>query len=160
MTQRATLSGAAERVRVLAATGPVAGSYMTIRGAFVAMFGIFLFCGLVASWLNLAVLTGLGYAACCVLAPFFVRRHAVLHVVIAPPAIFLATVLVTQVLTAQGTGRHGMVLSVLEGTLLTLAAVAPWLLGGTALGFGGAMTRGLPERIRQLIAELRGYPGA
>jgi len=136
--------------------GPFGGSYITVRGAVVAMFGIFFLCTLVAGWLSLGILMGLGYAACCILAPFCVRRHALVHVIIAPPAIFLAAVIFTQILTAQGTTRHGRVLSVLEGTVLTLAAVAPWLLAGSALGVGGAMTRGLPACVRQLTADLRG----
>jgi hypothetical protein len=154
--RRASLSAVAARFRWLAGTGPVAGSYVTVRGAMVAMFGIFLFCNLLASWLNFGVLTGLGYVASCVLAPFLVRRHAQLHVVVAPPAIFMAVVILTQVLTAQGTSRHGRVLSVLEGTVLTLAAVAPWLFAGTALGAGASATRGLRQCVREAVAEFRG----
>ncbi len=120
-----------------------------------SMFGIFLLCGLAAGWLNFGALTGVGYAASCVVAPFVVRRQAQLHVVVAPPAIFMASVLVTQVLTAQGTSRHGRVLSVLEGTLLTLAAVAPWLFAGTALGVWASATRGLRQCVRELVAGLR-----
>jgi hypothetical protein len=136
--------------------GPLGGSYVTVRGAVVAMFGIFFLCTLVAGWLSLGILIGLGYAACCIVAPFFVRRHALVHIIITPPAIFLVAVILTQILTAQGTTRHGRVLSVLEGTVLTLAAVAPWLLAGSALGVAGAMTRGLAACVRQLAAELRG----
>ena len=149
--------GTAESHRAhMSGPSPVGGSYMTVRGALVAMFCIFLLTCLMASWLHIAVLAGFGYAATCVLAPFFVRRHVLLHVIVAPPAIFMASVIITQVLTAQGTSRHGRALSVLEGTLLTLAGIAPWLLAGTALGVGGAMTRGLPECVRQVAAELRG----
>jgi len=147
---------AAIRIWRLARPGPVAGSYVTVRGAMVAMFGIFLFCILVADWLNLGVLTGVGYVACCVLVPFLVRRQAQLHVVIAPPAIFMAVVILTQILTAQGSSRHGRVLSVLEGTLLALAAVAPWMFAGTALGATASLTRGLRECVKELLAELRG----
>jgi hypothetical protein len=143
-----------------AGPGPFAGSYMTARGAMVAMFGIFLFCSLIASWLNFGVLIGLGYVASCMLAPFLVRRHAQLHVVIAPPAIFMAAVILTQVLTAQGTDRHGRILSVLEGTVLTLAAVAPWLFAGTALGAGASATRGLRQCAREAVAEFRGERAA
>jgi hypothetical protein len=129
---------------------------VTVRGAMVAMFGVFLLCSLVAGWLNFGVLTGLGYVASCLLAPFLVRRHAQLHVVVAPPAIFMAVVVVTQVLTAQGTSRHGRILSVLEGTVLTLAAVAPWLFAGTLLGVWASARRGLRQCTRELLAEFRG----
>lgn len=133
-----------------------ARSHVTARGAVVAMLGVFLVSDLLASWLHLAVMIGLGYAGACVLAPFFVRRHALLHVVVAPPAIFLVAVIISQVLTAQGTSRHGKAMSVLEGTFLILAAIAPWLFAGTTLGIGAAMTRGLPQSIRELAAGLRG----
>ena len=120
----------------------------------VAMFGLFLVTNLVAGWLGHAVVAGFGYAAACILAPYLVRRHALLQVVVAPPAIFLAALVVAQVATAQGTGRHGKVLSVLEGTVLTLAALAPWLVGGTALGAGAAIPRGLRQCVRELRTEL------
>jgi hypothetical protein len=129
--------------------------HLTARGAMVAMFGLFFLTSLVSGWLGLGVLTGLGYAAGCVLAPLYVRERAMLQVVVAPPTLFLATVVVVQVLTAQGAGKHGKALSVVEGTALTLAATAPWLLAGTALGVVLAMRRGLPGGVRQFWAELR-----
>lgn len=119
------------------------------------MFGMFLVSDLIADWSGLEVLAGLGFAAGCVLGPYFVRRHALLRVVAAPPAVFLAALVIVQVLTAQGTSRHGKVLSVAEGTLLTLAALAPWLLTGTALGVVVAIPRGLVQCLRNLQAELR-----
>lgn len=134
--------------------GP-SSAVLTARGATVAMFGLFLASNLLASLLGHEVLAGLGYLAACVLGPFFVRRHALLQVVVAPPAIFLAALVVTQMATAQGTSRHGKVLSVLEGTVLTLAALAPWLLGGTVLGVGLAIPRGLVQCARDLKRELR-----
>jgi Domain of unknown function (DUF6542) len=152
----AAARGAAARARFMARYRPLAGVSVTIRGALAAMFAVFVLTCLVANWLNLTVLIGLGYVASCVTAPFFVRRRAQLHVVIAPPAIFLTAVLITQILTAQGTSRHGRVLSVVEGTLLTLAAIAPWLFAGTALGTVAALTRGLRESIRDVMAEVRG----
>jgi hypothetical protein len=155
----AAARGAAARARFMAKYQPLAGMYVTIRGALVAMFAVFLFTCLIANWLNLTVLMGLGYLASCVAAPFFVRRRAQLHVVIAPPAIFLTALVITQILTAQGTGRHGRVLSVVEGTLLTLAALAPWLFAGTGLGAIAALTRGLRESVRDVMAEVRGDAG-
>ncbi len=148
-------SALAQRHPIRAESAP-ARSYVTARGAMVAMLGVFLASDLVASWLHLAVLIGLGYAGACALAPFFVRRHALLQLVVAPPAIFLVALIIGQVLTAQGTSRHGKALSVLEGTFLTLAAIAPWLFAGTAVGIGAATTRGLPQSIRELAAGLRG----
>ena len=134
---------------------PIARSYVTARGAIVAMLGLFLVSDLVADWCGLEVIAGLGFVAGCQLGPYVVRRHALLPVVAAPPAVFLAALVVVQVLTAQGTSRHGKVLSVFEGTLLTLAALAPWLLAGTALGAAAAIPRGLGQCLRELRDELR-----
>jgi hypothetical protein len=132
-----------------------ARSHVTARGAIVAMFGLFLVLDLVAAWSGLEVIAGIGFVASCLLAPFVVRRHGLLQVVAAPPAVFLVALLVVQVLTAQGTSRHGKVLSVFEGTLLTLAALAPWLLAGTALGAVAAIPRGIAQCVRELRNDLR-----
>jgi hypothetical protein len=48
------------------------------------------------------------------------------------------------------------VFSVLEGTVLTLAGVAPWLFAGTIACVVIAMTRGLPDCVRQLREEQGG----
>ena len=134
---------------------PKARAYVTVRGATVAMFTLFLACCLTSGWLGLEVIAGLGYAVGCAAAPYLVRRHALLQVVVAPPAVFLAALVLAQVLTAQGSSRHGRMLSVLEGTVLTLAALAPWLLAGTALGAVAAIPRGLRDCVRDLWSQLR-----
>jgi|HubBroStandDraft_6_1064221.scaffolds.fasta_scaffold444643_1 hypothetical protein len=130
-------------------------AYVTARGAVVGMSALFFACNLIDGWTGLAVLAGLGYVAGCVLAPYFVRQYALPLVVAAPPAIFLSGLIVAQVLTAQGSGRHGQALSVLEGTLLSLAALAPWLLAGTALGVCVAIPRGLVRCVREVLTERR-----
>ncbi len=130
-------------------------AHVTARGAVVGTSGLFFACNLIDGWTGLVVLAGLGYVAGCVLAPYFVRQNALPLVVAAPPAIFLASLVGAQVLTAQGSGRHGEILSVLEGTLLTLAAVAPWLLAGTALGVCVAIPRGLVRCVRDVLTERR-----
>jgi hypothetical protein len=69
--------------------------------------------------------------------------------------VFLAALVLAQVATAQGTGKHGKILSVLEGTALVLAALAPWLLASTAICVGVAVPRGLVQSVRDLKRELR-----
>jgi hypothetical protein len=64
--------------------------------------------------------------------------------------------IIAQVATAQGSSSRGTVISVLEGTLLTLADVAPWLFAGTVICLVAAMVRGLPQCVRDLRAGLRG----
>jgi hypothetical protein len=134
-------------------------SRVTARGALLGMFVICLLACLLAAWRQLDTLAGAGFIAGCVLVPVYARREAMLHVMISVPAVFLLAEVVTQALTAQGSSSHGSVLSVLEGTFLTLADVAPWLLAGTALCAGIAMCRGLPQCMRKLRADLRGETG-
>jgi ABC-type dipeptide/oligopeptide/nickel transport system permease subunit len=50
------------------------------------------------------------------------------------------------------------VLSTLEGTLITLANTAPWLIVGTVLGLIVAFSRGMWDNIRTLRKDLRGDP--
>jgi hypothetical protein len=139
-----------------AAAAPLAGrSHMTARGALVSMFGLFLAADLAASWTGHQVPAGVGFLAACVLGPYLVRKHALLQVIAASPAIFLVALIITQIATAQGTGKHGKILSVLEGTVLVLAALAPWLLSGVVLGVVAAIPRGLVQCTRDLKQELR-----
>jgi len=100
------------------------------------------------------MVAGLGFCLACLLASALVRPAALPQVVIAPPALFLLALVVSEALTAQGTSSRGSMLSVLEGVMLTLAAVAPWLFGGTAAGVAVAMVRGLPNSVRELRSEL------
>jgi hypothetical protein len=123
------------------------------------MLGLFLLCVPAAGWFGVGVLPGIGYLVGCVVAPSLVSRRGLLQVVAAPPALILVAVVVTQILTAQGSNRHGRALSVVEGTVLSLAAAAPWLLLGTALGVANGLRLGLIERISELRADLRAERG-
>jgi hypothetical protein len=105
---------------------------------------------LVAAWRQVDVVAGLGYCISCVLAPVAARRGAQLKVAVSAPVVFLVAEVIAQSLTAPGSSGHGMVLAVLEGTLLALAGVAPWLFAGTAVCIVIAMFRGLPQCVRDL----------
>ena len=67
----------------------------------------------------------------------------------------LVAVVLAQAVTAQGNSSHGSVMSVLEGTVLTLAGLAPWLFAGTAICLAVACYRGLPQCVRDLRDSLR-----
>ncbi len=125
---------------------------LTSRGALVGLFALCLLSCLVAEWKQVDVIAGLAYCAGCVTVPAYVRREAQLRVVIAPPAVFLIAVLVTQAFTAQGSSGRGSILSVIEGTFLMLAATAPWLVAGTCGCVAVSMFRGLPDCWRQFRA--------
>lgn len=120
------------------------------------MFLLCLVACVASAGLGVGVLAGLGYCAACGLAPGYVRRDALLQVVVSPPAAFLVAVFIAQVLTAQGDSAHGAVLSVLEGTFLMLAGATPWLILGTIGCVCIAIYRGLPQCVREFRASLRG----
>jgi hypothetical protein len=137
-------------------TAPGPATLLTARGAAVAMFWLFFVGTLAAGWLHLGVLTGLSFVAGCSLAARYTRRDGLLTVVATPAPIFLITLVITEALTTHAATPRRTLESVAEGTVLTLAGVAPWLFGGVALGLVIAMTRGLRQCLRDLAAELRG----
>jgi hypothetical protein len=132
---------------------------MTARGAVVAMFLLFLVGTLAAGWLHLEVLAGLSFVAGCAMAAYYSRRDALLTAVITPPLVFMAALVIAELLTShEDTVRHSLTAAA-EGIILTLAAVAPWLFSGVVIGLVIALTRGLPQCVRDLSAELRGDLG-
>jgi hypothetical protein len=132
---------------------------MTARGAVVAMFLLFLVGTLAAGWLHLELLAGLSFVAGCVLAAYYSRRDALLTAVVTPPLVFMAALVIAELLTShEDTVRHSLTAAG-EGIVLTLAAVAPWLFSGVIIGLVIALVRGLPQCVRDLSAELRGDLG-
>ena len=129
---------------------------MTALGAILAMFALFFVGTLVADWVHLAVLTGLSFVAGCGLAARYTRRDGLLVVVVAPPLLFLIALVGIEVLTSHAdTAKHTLT-SAAEGTILTLAAVAPWLFSGVIAGLAIALFRGLPQCVSDLRTQLRG----
>jgi hypothetical protein len=132
---------------------------MTARGAVLAMFLLFFLGTLTAGWLHLGVLTGLSFLAGAALAARYTRRDGLLAVVVTPPLLFFIALVGVEVLTSHaGTVKHSLT-SAAEGTILTLAAVAPWLFAGIIAGLAIALFRGLPQCVRDLRTELRGDVG-
>jgi hypothetical protein len=135
-------------------------SHVTTRGALLGMFAICLAGCLLGAWLHADAAAGIGFIMAGILAPLYARREALLYIVISAPIIFLLAEIIAQLATAQGSSSRGTVISMLEGTILTLASVAPWLFAGTVICVAAAMMRGLPQCIRDLRAGLRGEAGA
>jgi hypothetical protein len=129
---------------------------MTARGAVLAMFALFFLGTLAASWLHLGVLTGLSFVAGAALAARYTRRDGLLAVVATPPLIFLIALVGIEVLTSHADTTKHTLTSAVEGTILTLAAVAPWLFSGVVAGLIIALFRGLPQCVSDLRTELRG----
>jgi hypothetical protein len=115
------------------------------------MAGVFLIGLLLAAWLGWAVLAGLAFVAGCLLAARYAATAALLTVVVSPPLLFLAAVILVSAVTVPG----GLFMSVVVGSVVTLASVAPWLAVGMVLTVIIAWIRGLPGCIRDLRRELR-----
>jgi len=128
---------------------------MTARGAVVAMFSLFFLGMLAADWLHLGSLIGLSFVAGCVLAARYTKRDGLLTAVVAPPLIFMIALAGTQTMSAHADTLRRTLTSAIEGIVLTLASVAPWLFGGVILGVVVAVFAGLPRCVSELRAELR-----
>ncbi len=125
-------------------------------GVLGSLLAAFLASCLLAAWLRSDVVAGLGFCAATCVAARCARPQALLGLVISVPAIFLAAVVVAQFATTPAFKHHGTLLPVAEGTLLTLAGVAPWLFAGTLAGLVIALYRGLPQCVRNLRSDLTG----
>ena len=129
---------------------------LTGRGAVLVMLAVFLVGDLIGTGLHATVVTGLGYTAGCLLAVRYARREAMLVVAATPPALFLLALVSAELMTAGGS----TLLAAAEGTLLTLAGTAPWLLVVTLACVGAATARGLPRCVQDLRAALAGQDAA
>lgn len=157
------LSGNRERAKPgqAAGAGPGAakgaeetgGMRLTGRGALVVVFALCLVGLAVSGWLHWGILTGLVFVAASCLAAARTQRADLLVVAVSTPALFLIAVVCTKAL-----GSSGSVLSTAEGTLITLANTAPWLLAGTLLSLIVAFYRGMWDNVRTLRKDLRGDP--
>jgi len=131
---------------------------LTGRGAVMVMLAVFALGLFGASWTPWPVLAGAFFVIGSVAAVVYVRPGDLLMVTIVPPLLFGITLLVVKAATATG----NVVLSVAEGTAITMAEVAPWLFAGMALTLVIAWARGLPGCVRELRQDLRalGHPAA
>jgi len=131
--------------------GKTARLTLTERGAVLTMAGCFLIGLLAATWLGWGVLAGLAFVAGCVLTAWYASPPSLLTVVVSPPLLFLGAVVLVNAMTGSG----GLLLSVVLGSVVTLAGAAPWLAVGMILTVIIAWARGLPRCIRDLRRELR-----
>jgi hypothetical protein len=125
-------------------------------GVLGSLLAAFLASCLLAAWLHSDVVAGLGFCAATCVAARCARPQALLGLVVSVPAVFLAAEVVAQLATTPAFKHHGTLLPVAEGTLLTLAEVAPWLFAGTIAGLVIGLCRGLPQCVRNLRSDLTG----
>jgi Domain of unknown function (DUF6542) len=124
---------------------------LTGRGGVLAILALSLAGSFAASYWHLGALGGACYAGSCVFAAATVRRGQLLPVVVTPPMLFGLAVICAQAVTSD----KG-ILSAVEGTLVMLGNMAPWLFAGTTLGLIIALCRGLAGNLRSLGDGLRG----
>ena len=124
---------------------------LTGRGAVTAMLAVFALGLLGASWTPWPVLAGALFVIGSVAAVICVRPGDLLMVTIVPPLLFGIALLGVKAVTATG----NVVLSIAEGTAITMAEVAPWLFAGMVLTLVIAWARGLRGCIRELRQDLR-----
>ncbi len=150
---RAWSSSASERPGDEATSFP---GRMASAGMLGGVLSAFLASCLLAAWLHSDVVAGLGFCAATCVAARCARPQALLGLVVSVPALFLAATAVAQLATRPAGTHRGTLLPVAEGTLLTLAGVAPWLFVGTIAGLVIAMCRGLPRCVKDLRTDLTG----
>lgn len=132
------------------------GPRLTARGAIAGMLVAFFLGLLLASWLHWGVLAGGSFLAGSVAAARYTKRADLLAVAVSPPLLFFCAVVVVKALTASGNA----LLATAEGTVLTLASVAPWLFTGVIVTLIVAWRRGLRQCVADLRHELNpGLPG-
>lgn len=124
---------------------------LTGRGAIMIMLAVFALGLLGASWTPWPVLAGAFFVIGSLAAIIYVRPGDLLMVTIVPPLLFGITLVGVKAATATGS----VVLSVAEGTAITMAEAAPWLFAGMVLTLIIAWARGLRERVRELGQDLR-----
>ncbi len=127
------------------------GTALTGRGAIAGMTAVFFLGLIMASWLHWGPLAGGSFLIGSVGAAWYTRQRDLLTVAVSPPLLFFSALIVVKALTASGSA----VISTAEGTVLTLANVAPWLFAGVVLNLIVACVRGLPRCVSDLRRDLR-----
>lgn len=119
------------------------------------MFVLFFLGLLISDGLSWMWLAGATFVAGSAGAARYANSRDLLAVAVSPPLLFVCALVLARAATASG---H-LLASVAEGTLLTLASVAPWLFAGVAANLVICLLRGLPACIGDLRRDLRGAAG-
>ena len=152
MTERPRTLARAWRVAVRADLIPSVGA----PAAIATMFLIFLLADLASGPLQVSDLAGFGFAVGSAIAVAFVRRADLLIVSTTPPVVFLVAISCAELITAHLSHASGSLGRIGAGIFLTLSAAAPWMFGGLASALAIAVLRGLPQRVRDLRADVTG----
>ncbi|MHB1432715.1 MAG: DUF6542 domain-containing protein, partial [Streptosporangiaceae bacterium] len=152
MTERPRTLAQAWQAAVRANLIPSVGA----PAAIATMFLIFLLTDLASGSLQVSGLAGFGFAVGSTIAAAVVRRAGLLIVSTTPPVVFLVAITCAELITAHLSHASGSLGRMGAGIFLTLSAAAPWMLGGLAGALAIALLRGLPQRVRDLRADVAG----
>jgi hypothetical protein len=144
---RIALALAFERLSRRVGRGP--SGRLTARGGVVAVF-VACFLGLlIADWAGWESLAFAVFFMASSLTVYYVRPGSLLPVLVSSPLLFFTAMLAEKFALASGP------LPAFEGTVVSLADAAPWLLAGTALTLVIALCRGVVREIRTVVVETR-----
>ncbi|MQA96198.1 MAG: hypothetical protein GEV11_16690 [Streptosporangiales bacterium] len=132
------------------------GTRLTTRGALVLLLLGYLAGYAAALLLSSSRPLGVAFLAVSVAVALFTRRADLLSLVVCPPLLFFAAVLLGTWLSTLGSDN--LTLAVGLGVFTRLADTAPWLLTGTLATVLICWVRGLPDNLRELQDEM--VPGA
>src|SRR5580693_5398914 len=143
MTQtRAQMPTTAPDRKTVPRLEPQASVRLTGRGALAALFVLCFFTQLIADWTGWGTLAGAAFVCGCGAVTYYTKTSGLRAVVVAPPLLFFAGSLCSELLTAPGNFLAA------EGILVTLGTSAPWLFTATGLTFVVAIGRGYRPAIR------------
>ena len=120
---------------------PAAAFRLTGRGAIVALLAFCFVTQLFGAWTGWETLAGAAFVCGCGVITYYTRTSGLRAVVVSPPLLFLAGSVGAQIVTAPSA------FLALEGILVTLGTLAPWLFTGTALTIVIAFGRGYRPRL-------------
>lgn len=153
----AELMSAARRSRgsrARQAPPPNGAARLTSRGAIAILFVVSLLGIVISNLFDQTWAAGLVFVIGCAAASLWVRPSDTPMLVVAPPIVYFAALLVTEVVSGLMSGMFLQVAAI--GIALNLSTVLFWLLGGTALSVVILLFRGLPDAWASLRAGLRG----
>jgi hypothetical protein len=122
---------------------------LTARGGVAAVFAACFLGLLIADWAGWENLAFAVFFMASSLTVYYVRPGSLLPVLVSSPLLFFTAMLAEKFALASGP------LPAFEGTVVSLADAAPWLLTGTALTLVIALCRGVAREIRTLVVETR-----
>jgi hypothetical protein len=132
---------------------PASGIRLTARGAVASVLVFTLLGSVLNTVLGLPAVVGLAFVGGCVAAVSLVNPRDLLSLVVSPPLVFFAAVLLAEAVRSLTAPSPAAAFGL--GIYSSLSRGAPWLFAGSALVLLIAWRRGLTRCVRDLRDELR-----